>query len=49
VSELHCGFVVNKGNATARDVYDLIRHVQQTIFNQFGIEVETEVKMLGEF
>ena len=49
VSELHCGFVVNKGNATARDVYDLIKHVQQTIFNQFGIEVETEVKMLGEF
>ena len=49
VSELHCGFVVNKGNANARDVYDLIKHVQQTIFNQFGIEVETEVKMLGEF
>lgn len=49
VSELHCGFVVNKGNATARDVYDLIKHVQQTVFNQFGVTVETEVKMLGEF
>jgi UDP-N-acetylmuramate dehydrogenase len=49
VSELHCGFVVNKGNATARDVYDLIKHVQETVFNQFGIHVETEVKMLGEF
>jgi UDP-N-acetylmuramate dehydrogenase len=49
VSELHCGFVVNKGNATARDVYDLIKHVQQTVFNQFGVMIETEVKMLGEF
>jgi UDP-N-acetylmuramate dehydrogenase len=49
VSELHCGFVVNKGNATARDVYDLIKHVQQTVFNQFGVVIETEVKMLGEF
>ena len=49
VSELHCGFVVNNGNATARDVYDLIKHVQQTVFNQFGVHVETEVKMLGEF
>lgn len=49
VSELHCGFVVNNGNASARDVYDLIKHVQQTVFNQFGVNVETEVKMLGEF
>jgi UDP-N-acetylmuramate dehydrogenase len=49
VSELHCGFVVNNGNASARDVYDLIKHVQQTVFNQFGVHVETEVKMLGEF
>lgn len=49
VSELHCGFVVNNDNASARDVYDLIKHVQQTVFNQFGVNVETEVKMLGEF
>jgi UDP-N-acetylmuramate dehydrogenase len=49
VSELHCGFVVNNGNASARDVYDLIKHVQETVFNQFGVHVETEVKMLGEF
>jgi UDP-N-acetylmuramate dehydrogenase len=49
VSELHCGFVVNKGGATAKDVYDLIKHVQQTVINQFGIKLETEVKILGEF
>lgn len=49
VSELHCGFVVNNGEATAKDVYDLIKHIQQTIYNQFGIKLETEVKILGEF
>jgi UDP-N-acetylmuramate dehydrogenase len=49
VSELHCGFVVNTGNATAKDVYDLIKHVQQMVFNQFGIKMETEIKLLGEF
>jgi UDP-N-acetylmuramate dehydrogenase len=49
VSELHCGFVVSKGDATARDVYDLIKHVQNTVFNQFGIKIETEIKILGEF
>lgn len=49
VSDLHCGFVVNNGNATAKDVYDLIKHVQNTVFSQFGIKLETEVKILGEF
>jgi UDP-N-acetylmuramate dehydrogenase len=49
VSPLHCGFVVNNGNATAQDVYDLIRHVQKTVFDKFNVKLETEVKMLGEF
>lgn len=49
VSTLHCGFVVNNGNATAKDVYDLIRHVQKTVFEKFNVMLETEVKILGEF
>lgn len=49
VSELHCGFVVTNGNATAREVYDLIRYVQESVYKQFGIKLETEVKLLGEF
>jgi len=49
ISELHCGFVVNNGNASARDVYDLIRHVQKTVFEKFNVRLETEVKILGEF
>jgi UDP-N-acetylmuramate dehydrogenase len=49
VSPLHCGFVVNNGEATAQDVYDLIRHVQKTVYEKFNVNLETEVKMLGEF
>lgn len=49
VSELHCGFVVNIGDATAKDVLDLIRHVQATVYDKFQVKLETEVKILGEF
>ena len=49
VSTLHCGFVVNNGDATAKDVYDLIRHVQKTVFEKFNVMLEPEVKILGEF
>ena len=49
VSEKHSGFVINKGNATAKDVVDLIEHIQKTVYEKFGVNLETEVKMLGEF
>lgn len=49
VSTLHCGFVVNNGDAAAQEVYDLIRHVQRTVYEKFGVRLETEVKILGEF
>jgi UDP-N-acetylmuramate dehydrogenase len=49
ISALHCGFVVNNGGATAQNVYDLIRHVQKTVYEKFNVRLETEVKMLGEF
>ncbi len=49
VSEKHCGFVVNKGNATAADVCQLIKDVQDKVFEQFQVRIEPEVKMIGEF
>lgn len=49
VSEKHCGFVVNKGGATAEDVTALIREVQRRVKEKFGVELETEVRFLGEF
>ena len=49
VSEKHCGFVVNKGEAAAADVLTLIKDVQETDLKQFGVKLEPEVKMIGEF
>ena len=49
VSEKHCGFVVNKREATAADVLTLIKDVQETVLKQFGVKLEPEVKMIGEF
>lgn len=49
VSEKHSGFVVNTGNATAADVVCLIKHIQKTVHEKFGVILETEVKFLGEF
>ena len=47
VSEKHCGFVINRGDATAEDVMKLIRHVQTEVRDKFGVELEMEVKTLG--
>ena len=49
VAEYHCGFVINKGGATASDVVELIRDVQHDVDDKFGVTLEPEVKMLGEF
>ena len=49
VSEKHCGFVINCKDATAADVTALMEHVQRTVFEQFGVHLEPEVKRLGEF
>lgn len=49
VSEKHCGFVINKGNATAADVAEVIREVQERVKDRFGVTLETEVIFLGEF
>ena len=49
VSEKHCGFVINRGQATAKDVMDLMREVSAKVEEKFGVTLEQEVKRLGEF
>ena len=49
VSEKHCGFVINAGDATAKDVLQLIEDVKRIVFDKFQVELEPEVKMIGEF
>ena len=48
VSEKHCGFVVNLGNAKAKDILDLMYIVKSTVKAKYGITLEEEVKILGE-
>lgn len=49
VSEKHCGFVINRKNASAAQVCQLMQEVQDKVEKQFGVRLEPEVKMLGEF
>lgn len=49
VSEKHCGFVINKDQATAGDVVELMRQVSEQVESKFGVRLEPEVKRLGEF
>lgn len=49
VSEKHCGFVINKGNATAADIMSLIEQVSDKVEEMSGVRLEPEVKRIGEF
>lgn len=49
VSEKHANFIVNLGEASSKDIDDVIKHVQITVFNRFGIKLTNEVKYLGDW
>ena len=49
VSEKHCGFVINAGDATACDVMKLMRQIQETVWEKFRLRLEPEVRFLGDF
>ncbi len=49
VSDKHCGFVINAGNATAADIMALIREVQMCVKEKFHVDLEPEVVFLGKF
>lgn len=49
VAEKHCGFVINKDNSTAADIVQLMEDVSAKVEEQFGVKLEPEVKMIGEF
>lgn len=49
VSEKHCGFVINVGDANCEQVLYVINHVKEVIFEKFGVNLEPEVRIIGEF
>ena len=48
VSQLHCGFVINKGDATCEDVLELINMIKKTVYDKFQVSLEEEVRLVGE-
>ena len=49
VSEKHSGFVINTGNATAADVMELMRQINEKVTARFGVSLVPEVRRIGEF
>lgn len=49
VSEKHTGFIINKDKATCEDLMKLIKLVQETVYEKFGVELKTEVEFVGRF
>lgn len=47
ISEKHAGFIINVGNATCKDIVDLIHHIQDVVFGKFGVKLESEVIYIG--
>ena len=48
ISTKHSGFIINKGNATAKEVLELIEQVKDTIYKKFGKKIELEIEIVGE-
>ena len=48
ISTKHAGFIINKNNATAKDVLDLVQKVKDEIYNKFGKKIELEIEIIGE-
>ena len=48
VSTKHAGFVVNKGNATAKDVLALVKYIKEKVYEKFNKKIELEIEVIGE-
>lgn len=47
VSEKHTGFIINLGNATCKDVKNIIKDIQDKVYEKFGVKLETEIQFIG--
>ncbi len=48
VSDLHAGFIVNKGNATAEEILQLMQYIKEKVKEKFNVNIEPEIRILGE-
>ncbi|MFA7636496.1 MAG: UDP-N-acetylmuramate dehydrogenase [Monoglobales bacterium] len=47
ISDKHCGFIINKGGATAKDVTELIKYIKTEVYVKFGVKIQEEIKLIG--
>ena len=48
ISEMHAGFIINKGNAKAKDVLEVVEHIKEVVRKKYNYELELEIRVLGE-
>lgn len=48
VSDIHSGFIINTGSATAKDVLELVKYTQETVYKKFNKKIELEIEIIGE-
>lgn len=48
ISDLHAGFIINKGNATAKDVLELVDYTKKVVYNKFNKNIDLEIEVIGE-
>ncbi len=48
ISEKHAGFIINKGNATSKDILELIKYTKKRVYEKFNIKIEEEIEIIGE-
>ena len=49
ISPIHANFIINLENATAQDIWKLMKLAQNTVFEKFGVHLEPEIELLGDF
>ena len=48
ISTKHAGFIINKGNATAKDILELVKYTSEKVYEKFGKKIELEIKVIGD-
>ena len=49
VSELHTNFIINAGGASSADIRELIETIRETVYTKYGVTLEPEIRLIGEF
>lgn len=49
ISEKHAGFIINKGDATSRDIFELIKYTKKKVYEIYNVRIEEEIEIIGEF